>query len=164
MTNHMTEWGVGPKFTLYSVTYCVIMFVLTIYIDPFFKITKTLSVSYQVLVLTGIILIVLGVPFYLFSMIPVMRAFKERRLITSGVYGMCRHPVYAAWLLFFVPSLALFINSWAFLSAPFVMYVIARTLVSKEDVYLEETFGQAYLTYKKRVPAILPYGWLKRST
>jgi protein-S-isoprenylcysteine O-methyltransferase Ste14 len=106
----------------------------------------------------------LGDTFLSLFSLPVMRAFKARRLITSGVYSMCRHPVYAAWLLFFVPSLALFINSWAFLSAPFVMYFLVGALVTKEDIYLEETFGQEYLAYKHKIPAILPYGWLKRNT
>jgi protein-S-isoprenylcysteine O-methyltransferase Ste14 len=161
MENQMTEWGVGPKFTLYSSIYCVLMFGLTMYYDPLFKITL---ISYRVLVWIGVILIVLGIPFYLFSLVPVMRAFKAKRLITGGVYGMCRHPVYAAWLLFFVPSLALFLNSWAFLSASIVMYFLVGALVTKEDMYLKDTFGQEYLEYKHKVPAILPYGWLKRNT
>jgi protein-S-isoprenylcysteine O-methyltransferase Ste14 len=44
------------------------------------------------------------------------------------------------------------------------MYFLAAALVTTEDVYLKETFGQEYLVYKQRVPAILPYGWLKRTT
>ena len=150
MTNKMTKWGVGPKFTVYASIYCLIMFGLTIYLDPLLKITKTLSISYQSLELIGIILIVLGVPFYLSSLISVMRGFKEGRLVTNGVYGMCRHPVYGVWVVFFVPSIALLMDSWALLSAPFIMYLMARTLVAKEDYYLTETFGQEYLAYKKR--------------
>lgn len=162
MTDKMTKWGIGPKFTFYALIYCLIMFGLTVYLDPLLKITKTLSISYRSLALIGIILILLGVPFYLSSLITVMRAFKEGRLVTNGVYGMCRHPVYAAWVVFFVPGIALFMDSWALLSAPFIMYLTARTLVAKEDVYLIKTFGQEYLRYKQRVPAFLPYGWLKR--
>ena len=162
MTDKMTKWGVGPRFTFYAFIYCMIMFGLTIYLDPLLEITKTLGISYHSLVLTGTILILLGLPFYLSSLTTVMRAFKEGTLVTNGVYGMCRHPVYAAWMVFFVPGIALFINSWSLMSAPFVMCLIARSLVAKEDVYLEETFGQEYLAYKQQVPAFLPYGWVKR--
>lgn len=161
MTRQMTKWGVGPKFTLYSAIYCILMFGLTIYFDPLFKIT---FIPYRMLIWFSIILILLGIPFYLFSLVSVMRAFKAGKLVTSGVYGMCRHPVYSAWLVFFVPSFALLINSWALLSAPFVMYLLVRALVNKEDIYLEENFGQEYLSYKHKVPAILPYGWIKRKT
>ena len=157
----MTKWGAGPKFALYSAIYCLLMFGLTRYLDPLFKITL---VAYRMLVWIGLILIALGVPFYLFSAVSVMRAFKAGRLVTGGAYGMCRHPVYSAWLVFLVPGIALLINSWAFLTAPFVMYLILRALVKEEEIYLEETFGQEYLAYKEDVPAVLPYGWLKRRT
>jgi protein-S-isoprenylcysteine O-methyltransferase Ste14 len=43
------------------------------------------------------------------------------------------------------------------------MYFLAGALVTKEDIYLKDTFGQEYLAYKHKVPAILPYGWLKRT-
>ncbi|MRR14275.1 isoprenylcysteine carboxylmethyltransferase family protein [archaeon] len=138
------------------------MFWLTMSLDPLFSITASFRIPYLVLVWAGIILIASGVPFYLASIIPVMRAFKEKRLVTGGVYGMCRHPVYAAWLLFFVPATALLTDSWAFLSAPLVMYGIARALVPEEDAYLEETFGQEYLRYKQDVPAFMPYGHMKK--
>jgi protein-S-isoprenylcysteine O-methyltransferase Ste14 len=156
----MTKWGVGPKFTLYSVLYCLPALGAAFYFDPLLKITW---VPYPILAWIGILLIATGIPFYLFSLIPVMRAFNAGRLITGGVYGMCRHPVYAVWVVFFVPALALLFNSWLLLSAPLVMYFIAKSLVVQEDIYLEGTFGRAYLAYKEKVPAILPYGWLKKN-
>ena len=161
MTNHMTKWGVGPNVAIYSTIYCILMFGLTIYFDPMFRITMF---PYRMLIWFSIILILLGIPYYLFSLVSVMRAFKAGKLVTSGAYGMCRHPIYSSWLLFFVPGAAFLINSWALLSAPFVMYFIIMALVNNEDKYLEETFGKEYLTYKQKVPAILPYGWLKRNT
>jgi protein-S-isoprenylcysteine O-methyltransferase Ste14 len=56
----------------------------------------------------------------------------------------------------------LLLDSWALLSASLVMFVIASAVVRSEDAYLEETFGQEYLSYKRKVPAIIPWGWLKR--
>jgi protein-S-isoprenylcysteine O-methyltransferase Ste14 len=53
------------------------------------------------LVWFGIIIILLGIPFYLSSLVSVMRAFKAGRLVTSGVYGMCRHPVQHGWCFSF---------------------------------------------------------------
>jgi protein-S-isoprenylcysteine O-methyltransferase Ste14 len=157
----MTRWGVGPRFALYSVIYCGLMFWLTRYFDPRFKIT---FVPHRMLVWIGLILMVVGIPFYLFSLVSVMRAFNAGRLVTRGAYGMCRHPVYAAWVVFLVPGLALLLNSWALLTAPFVMYFLARTLVHKEELYLEGKFCQEYLAYKQKVPAILPVGGLKMFT
>ena len=116
---------------------------------------------YLVLASIGIILILMGIPFYILSLVTVLRAFKEGRLVTQGVYGMCRHPVYAAWVIFFVPGIVLLMNSWIGFSAPVVMYVILRILVKEEDGYLERIFGAEYLAYKEKIPAVLPIGWLR---
>lgn len=164
MTDRMTEFGVGPRFTVYSVIYCLIMYGLTVFFSPFSRITRVAGAAYQALAAVGAVIVVLGIPFYLCAIIPVMRAFKEGRLVTTGVYGMCRHPVYAAWLVFFVPAIALFVDSWLFLTAPAAMRLMAGSLVKKEDDWLERTFGKEYLEYKERVPAFMPYGWVKRGS
>jgi hypothetical protein len=36
MTNKMTLWGVGPKYTLFSVAYCIPIIAVSKYFDPFF--------------------------------------------------------------------------------------------------------------------------------
>ena len=158
MSEEMTKWGVGSKFTNLSLIYGLMMVLLSKYFDPMFKIT---FVPYKFLVITGVILIVAGLPFYIHALVTVMRAFQERRLVTNGSFGMCRHPVYAAWVVFFVPAIMLFFNTWLGLTAPVFMYMLIRMLVDKEEIYLEEMFGEAYLAYKKRVPLVLPIGWLK---
>jgi len=158
MAEKMTKWGVGSKFTNLSIIYGLIMVLLSIYFDPMFKIP---FVPYEFLVITGVILIVAGLPFYLYALVTVMRAFEEGKLLTKGSFGMCRHPVYAAWVVFFVPAIMLFFNTWLGLTAPVFMYVLIRMLVDKEEIYLEEIFGEEYLKYKKRVPFVLPIGWLK---
>ena len=158
MANEMTKWGIGPKFTLYSAVYCTFIIVLTARNNPSFRMTFA---PYLVLASIGIILILMGIPFYILSLVTVLRAFKEGRLVTQGVYGMCRHPVYAAWVIFFVPGIVLLMNSWIGFSAPVVMYVILRILVKEEDGYLERIFGAEYLAYKEKIPAVLPIGWLR---
>jgi protein-S-isoprenylcysteine O-methyltransferase Ste14 len=155
----MTEFGEGPRFALYSAIYFAAVFALDRLLSPLFAITV---LSRQVAVVAGTLLILCGIPFYILSVANVLRAFKAKRLLTSGTYGMCRHPVYSAWIVFFVPGISLLLNSWALLSASLVMCLIASALVRSEDAYLEHTFGEEYLSYKRKVPAIIPYGWLKR--
>ena len=158
MTNKMTFWGVGPKYTLYSVAYCILMVVLSKYFDPFFKID---FVPNDTLATVGIALILIGIPFYIVSLVTIKRAFAAGELVTEKTFGMCRHPVYSAWIVFFVPAIMLLINTWIGLSAPLVMYLLLRILVKDEEEYLESVFGNEYLAYKKRTPAVLPIGWLR---
>jgi protein-S-isoprenylcysteine O-methyltransferase Ste14 len=80
----------------------------------------------------------------------VMRAFKAGHLLTDGVYGMCRHPIYASWVIFFVPGIVILINTWIGFSVHVIMYFLLRTLVLEEDQYLEKTFGEEYLPYRKK--------------
>ena len=158
MSEKMTKWGVSPTFTVLSVIYGLLTVFLSKYLDPMFKIT---IVPYEFLAIAGAILIIAGLPFYIHGLVTVMRAFQGGILVTKGSFGMCRHPVYAAWIVFFVPAIMLLLNTWLGLTVPFFMYLVIRMLVDKEETYLEKTFGEAYLAYKKKVPLVLPIGWLK---
>jgi protein-S-isoprenylcysteine O-methyltransferase Ste14 len=158
MPNKMTFWGVGPNYTLFSAAYCILTVAVSKYFDPFFKID---IVPYSILSTIAIILILLGIPFYMISLVTVKRAFAAGRLVTEKTFGMCRHPVYSAWILFFVPGIMLLANTWLGLTSPLVMAFLLRILVKKEEVYLENAFGNEYLTYKERVPMVLPIGWFK---
>jgi len=42
------------------------------------------------------------------------------------------------------------------------MYFLLCNLVKKEEAYLERVFGSEYIDYKKEIPCILPFGYLKR--
>ncbi len=156
----MTFWGVGPKYTLYSAMYCIFIVTLSRYLDPYFKITL---IPYGMLATIGIILIIVGLPFYIISLITIKRAYKAERLVTDGTFGMCRHPVYSAWIIFFVPGIMLLINTWIGLTAPILMYFLIQMFANEEEIYLENTFGKDYLVYKERIPKVLPIGWFIKS-
>jgi protein-S-isoprenylcysteine O-methyltransferase Ste14 len=80
---------------------------------------------------------------------------KTEKLIQHGVYGLVRHPIYAAdiilaWGIFlFWPRAAVFIGAvWLSL----VLFYWMRL----EERVLTEKFGNDYAEYKKRVPMFLP--------
>jgi protein-S-isoprenylcysteine O-methyltransferase Ste14 len=158
MTDKMTPWGVGPRFSVLSVIYAVFILELSRFYDPLFKMRV---IPHRILAAAGIALILVGIPFVVAALVTVMRAFNAGALATKGVYGMCRHPVYAGWVVFIVPGVVFLVNSWIALSIPLVMYFFLRIWVKKEEIYLEKTFGDEYLAYKKKVPAVLPVGWIK---
>ena len=116
-----------------------------------------------VLNILGVSLIVIGIPFFLISVVTAMKAYNANELVTNGIFICCRHPLYASWVAFIVPGIVFLANTWIGLTAPIFMYFILRVLVQKEEIYLEKVFGSEYFDYKKKVPCILPYGWLKSS-
>ena len=40
---------------------------------------------------------------------------------------------------------------WAIFLLPLVLYVMKREVIEREERYLERTFGEEYLAYKRRV-------------
>lgn len=110
--------------------------------------------------MAAIVLIAVGIPFYIISEVVVMKAYNADRLITGNIFKCCRHPLYASWVVFIGPGVVLLLNSWIDLTTPIFMYTILRILVKKEELYLENRFGTEYLRYKNKVPCILPYGLL----
>ena len=153
----MSRWGIGPIFALLSIGYGLMTIFISRYFHPFFQIG---FVPYWILVILGLILIGIGLPFFFISVKTVTHAYNADELVTDGIFRCCRHPLYSSWVVFIVPGMALLVNSWIALSTPVAMYFILRFLVRKEESYLETVFGSEYLEYKKKVPCILPIGWI----
>ena len=85
----------------------------------------------------------------------VRKAYKERRLVTSGIYSVCRHPIYALALVAMF-GVVLLLQSWVMLVVPLVAYLAARILIRDEERLLVERFGQEYLDYQKEVNPFFP--------
>jgi len=158
MKEKMSRWGIGPIFTTLSLIYGLMTIIISYSFQPFFRMA---FIPYRFLFFLGIFLIVIGFPFVMASAITVMRAYNADKLVTDGMFKFCRHPLYASWVVFIVPGIALLSNSWIALTTPIFMYFILYVLVKKEEAYLENVFSTEYANYKKKVPCILPYGFLK---
>lgn len=79
-----------------------------------------------------------------------------QRLITSGVYGVVRHPLYLSGLFVLIGTNVYFQNRWAWLG---VMLALAAILLRLpiEERHLEEHFDKEYRTYKRQTKMILPW-------
>jgi len=153
----MTRWGVGPLFALVSISYGFCTFILT-KSNPIFRIN---FIPYPALLTMGAILLLIGIPFFIMSVKSLHHAYNSNSLVTTGVYGICRHPMYGVWIFFIVPGIALTARSLLGLTIPIVMYILLRILAKKEEKYLEEKFGGQYLEYRRQTPFVLPVGWIK---
>ncbi len=72
-------------------------------------------------------------------------------IITSGVFGVSRNPIYLAFC-WAVIGIGLILNSWwVLLSFIPAAVLITIFVINREEAYLESKFADEYLRYKTRV-------------
>ena len=72
-------------------------------------------------------------------------------LVQDGPFRYSRNPGYLSLTILYA-GIAILRNAlWAILLLPMVLYVIQREVIEREERYLERTFGEEYLTHKRRV-------------
>lgn len=85
------------------------------------------------------------------------RLIEDHKLITSGVYKIVRHPIYAAMLGMLVAT-AFVVSHWlaAIIAVPiFLIGTKIRTVA--EEKLLREVFPDEYKAYAEKVSAFVPF-------
>jgi protein-S-isoprenylcysteine O-methyltransferase Ste14 len=114
------------------------------------------AVPYSAFLLAGGLCLLIGLPLLAVAGRAAAAAYKRDELATTGIFGVVRHPIYAVWILFLLPGLALLTASWPLLPTPLVAYLAFKRMIGAEDRYLEARFGRAYLDYRSRVNELVP--------
>jgi protein-S-isoprenylcysteine O-methyltransferase Ste14 len=73
------------------------------------------------------------------------------RLVTGGPFRLSRNPGYLSFAMIYAGVAALRNSLWAILLLPAALAMVQRTIIAKEERYLERRFGEEYLRYKGRV-------------
>ncbi|MBR6991887.1 MAG: isoprenylcysteine carboxylmethyltransferase family protein [Bacteroidales bacterium] len=83
---------------------------------------------------------------------------KNQKVVDTGLYGIVRHPMYAATLLLFLNMPLVLGSLWAFAIMLFYIPVMSKRIRNEEKV-LEEGL-EGYREYKQRVRyKVIPYVW-----
>jgi protein-S-isoprenylcysteine O-methyltransferase Ste14 len=72
-------------------------------------------------------------------------------LVQDGPFRYSRNPGYLSLTMLYAGIAVLRNALWAILLLPLVLFVIQREVIEREERYLERTFGEEYLDYKRRV-------------
>jgi protein-S-isoprenylcysteine O-methyltransferase Ste14 len=81
---------------------------------------------------------------------------EDHALITSGPYGLVRHPIYTGLLLALIGFALARGESRGILAVALAFYAFWRKL-RIEERWMREQFGAAYEQYSKRVAALIPF-------
>lgn len=103
----------------------------------------------------GVVCLVIGVPLWLLSAVPILVYVPRGKLITSGPFALMLHPLYTAVALLVIPGCGLLFGSWLGVALGVVLYTSARHFERSEEQDLAARFPQDYPAYRKRV--LLPW-------
>lgn len=83
---------------------------------------------------------------------------EGQKVVSTGLYGIVRHPMYSATLLLFLSMPLVLGSAISFLVFLFYPYLIARRIRNEEEVLKKELSG--YDEYLKKVKyRLIPYIW-----
>jgi protein-S-isoprenylcysteine O-methyltransferase Ste14 len=143
----MSVMGVGAKIAVPTFLYLVVAEAISWFTRPLFDITG----NYGLLLIAGIVLVAVGFSLNIAAAISMLKAHREDRLATNGLYHLFRDPMYVLQIFITLPGLFLLFNSWLVLAGVIPAYIAYREFVREEHSYLENRFGEAYREYMANV-------------
>lgn len=69
-------------------------------------------------------------------------------IVTTGPYRFTRNPMYLGLAVFSVGVALLLDTWWALIAVPFVVLVVDRAVIAREERYLATAFGDEYGAYR----------------
>lgn len=91
---------------------------------------------------------------------PLVRTQKERKhqVVSTGVYGFVRHPMYLGAILMFIGTPMLLSSKYGVLIGTIISFLLAARIIGEEKMLVEELEG--YADYKKKVKyRLIPFVW-----
>jgi protein-S-isoprenylcysteine O-methyltransferase Ste14 len=103
------------------------------------------------LILIGLALAAAGIRNFSRARTPVPTNEPTRALVTTGIHGWIRNPIYLGMFLVY-GGIGITVRSpWILVLAIPLAIAIRYGVVAREEAYLQRRFGEAYREYKGRV-------------
>lgn len=148
MNTKMNIAGSAPVIAVPTLLYLIITAIISSVTKPLFTMTEK---NDSILIGFGIVLIITGILLVINCGRKLLKSFNKGLLMTDGLYKVFRNPMYAAYMLFVIPGICLFFNSWLVLTSVLLNYILFSIFIKREHKYLEEKFGSEYELYLKNV-------------
>src|SRR5215467_2648469 len=103
------------------------------------------------LILTGIAVFAAGIRNFSSAATPVQGTKPTRALVTTGIHGWTRNPIYLGMFVLYIGIGAAAESPWVLVLTLPLAITIRYGVVAREEAYLERRFGDAYREYKARV-------------
>ncbi|KAK6087900.1 isoprenylcysteine carboxyl methyltransferase [Seiridium cupressi] len=120
----------------------------------------------HVLLLIGFLLVVVGQFVRATAMMQLGTNFNHivqdrkrtgHELVTSGIYGVMRHPSYFGFFYWGVGTQIVLGNPICFAAYLVVLWRFFSTRIRAEETHMSRFFGDDFTEYQKRVPTMIPF-------
>jgi len=103
------------------------------------------------LILIGLSVFAAGIRNFTGAGTPVPTNEPTRALVTTGIHGITRNPIYLGMFLIYAGIGIAAQNLWILILLVPLAIAMRYGVVAREETYLEKLFGEAYRDYKIRV-------------
>lgn len=103
------------------------------------------------LIVVGLAIMVAGIRNFSRAATPVRSNQPVRALVTTGIHGWSRNPIYVGMFLLYAGIGVAALSPWVLVLALPLLVVLHYVVVAREEAYLERRFGDSYRDYKARV-------------
>ena len=86
---------------------------------------------------------------------------EGHELVDTGPYALVRHPIYTGLLVAFIGS-AFARGDWGGVLAVLIAWAALWRKLRLEELWMTERFGEQYIAYSRRVPALVRFWKRKR--
>ena len=152
--NHLPLFGVGPFLIAPILIITVLSIVLTHYdMIPVYRLNS------GIFTVMGAVLIILGIIFWIMAVLKsnIDDEIKSDRLVTTGIYGLVRHPIYAAFLYAVTGLILISQNMYLFVLPIIYWLVLTVAMIKTEEKWLTDKFGKSYIEYSRKVSRFVPF-------
>lgn len=153
---HLPIFGVGPLIVSFQIAVTLLGIVLSRFGYFEFGEIAVLNIPLKIV---GAGLILFGVCLYLAAAFhsKVYDGITHNKLVTTGVYGIVRNPIYSAFLLTCTGAVCLTNNLVLFVAPVLGWAFMTIVLKLSEEKWLKNLYGNEYVMYCKRVNRCIPW-------
>lgn len=152
----MPTFGVGPIYVI-----CCLIFTIIgiLFRDAAFLRAGRVAHGRFFFIAFGILFLLGGIYLWVHAVLlqKINASVRKQELLTTGVYGFVRNPVYSAFLFIFTGAL-LFAANYRLLLLPILYWAMLTVLMKQtEEKWLLRQFGEEYALYCKKVNRVIPW-------
>jgi len=103
------------------------------------------------IILAGLLIVLAAGRLFKRAGTPVAPTKPSMALVTDGIYGSIRNPMYLSLTLVLLGIGIATVSIWFLIALPIAVFAVTKLAIEPEERYLTEKFGAAYLEYKTRV-------------